>query len=247
MKNITTNEVIDWAKQFLAKADEELTQDEVKEQKKYASLVQTPEYKTFLSKMLDESSQIRDNSKLNKRVRQIIKEYGVPDFFSASDQFLLKLYMLCGYWFPAIAMPIFKQKLRAETTKIIIAEERPKLTKHLEGRWNSKIGQNVNLLGEVVLGDGEARHRYAHYLEALEEPDINYISIKISGIYAQIHPLSYEQNKKELCEMVAAVYQKAIDNTYIGHNGEKRAKFVNLDMEEYKDAHLTMAINLLAW
>ena len=242
MKNITTNEVIDWAKQFLAKADEELTHDEVKEQKKYASLVQTPEYKTFLSKMLDESSQIRDNSKLNKRVRQIIKEYGVPDFFSASDQFLLKLYMFCGYWFPSIAMPIFKKKLRAETTKIIIAEERPKLTKHLEGRWNSQIGQNVNLLGEVVLGDGEARHRYEHYLEALEEPDINYISIKISGIYAQIHPLSYEQNKKELCEMVASVYQKAIDNSYTDHNGEKRAKFVNLDMEEYKDAHLTMDV-----
>lgn len=242
MEKITTNEVIEWAKQFLAKAGEELTADEVKEQKKYASLVQTPEYKTFLSRMLDESSQIRDNSKLNKRVRQIIKEYGVPDFFSSSDQFLLKLYMLCGYWFPWIAMPIFKQKLRAETTKIIIAEERPKLTKHLEGRWNSNIGQNVNLLGEVVLGDGEARHRYDHYLEALDEPDINYISIKISGIYAQIHPLSYEQNKKELCEMVASIYQKAIDNTYTDHDGKVRAKFVNLDMEEYKDAHLTLDI-----
>ncbi|MDR2918718.1 MAG: bifunctional proline dehydrogenase/L-glutamate gamma-semialdehyde dehydrogenase [Tannerella sp.] len=242
MEMITTNEVIEWAKQFLAKAGEELTADEVKEQKKYASLVQTPEYKTFLSRMLDESSQIRDNSKLNKRVRQIIQEYGVPDFFSSSDQFLLKLYMLCGYWFPSIAMPIFKQKLRAETTKIIIAEERPKLTKHLEGRWNSNIGQNVNLLGEVVLGDGEARHRYEHYLEALNEPDINYISIKISGIYAQIHPLSYEQNKKELCEMVASIYQKAMDNTYTDHDGKTRSKFVNLDMEEYKDAHLTLDI-----
>ncbi len=242
MKNITTNEVIDWAKQFLAKADEELTPDEVKEQKKYASLVQTPEYKTFLSRMLDESSQIRDNSKLNKRVRQIIKEYGIPDFFGGGDRFLLQLYMMGGYWFPSIAMPIFKQKLRAETKKIIIAEERPKLTKHLEGRWNSRIGQNVNLLGEVVLGDGEARHRYEHYLKALEEPDINYISIKISGIYAQIHPLSYQQNKKDLCDMVAAVYQKAVDHTYTDHNGKKRAKFVNLDMEEYKDAHLTMDV-----
>ncbi|MDR0394875.1 MAG: bifunctional proline dehydrogenase/L-glutamate gamma-semialdehyde dehydrogenase, partial [Tannerella sp.] len=233
---------IDWAKQFLAQADEELTHDEVKEQKKYASLVQTPEYKTFLSRMLDESSQIRDNGKLNKRVRRIIKEYGVPDFFSLPDRFLLHLYMLGGYWFPSIAMPIFKRKLRAETTKIIIAEERPQLTKHLEERWNRNIGQNVNLLGEVVLGDGEARHRYEHYMEALEEPDINYISIKISGIYAQIHPLSYEQNKRELVEMVAAIYRKAMVNTYTDYDGKKRAKFVNLDMEEYKDTHLTMDV-----
>ena len=239
---VTENEVYDWAKHFLAKADEELTKDEVKEQKKYASLVQTPEYKTFLTRMLDESSQIRDNGRLNKRVRQIIREYGIPDFFSIGDRLLIRLYMMGGFLFPAIGMPIFKKKLRAETKKIIIAEERPKLTKHLERRWNSRIGQNVNLLGEVVLGDEEARRRYEHYLKALEEPDIHYISIKISGIYAQIQPLSYAQNKKDLCDMVAAVYQKAIDNPYTDNDGQQRAKFVNLDMEEYKDAHLTMDV-----
>ncbi|MDH8700764.1 RHH-type proline utilization regulon transcriptional repressor/proline dehydrogenase/delta 1-pyrroline-5-carboxylate dehydrogenase [Dysgonomonadaceae bacterium PH5-43] len=241
-KKVTTQEVVEWAKQFLEKADKELTPSEVKEQKKYASLVQTPEYKTFLSKMLDESSQIRDNVKLNKRVKQLIEEYGVPDFFNSFDQMLLKAYMGVGFLFPHIAMPIFKQKLRNETRKIIIAEERPKLTKHLAGRWNSNIGQNVNLLGEVVLGDGEANNRYLHYLEALEEPDINYISIKLSGIYAQIRALSYEENKKELCDMVAAVYQKAIDNPYTEKDGTKRAKFVNLDMEEYKDSELTIDV-----
>jgi RHH-type proline utilization regulon transcriptional repressor/proline dehydrogenase/delta 1-pyrroline-5-carboxylate dehydrogenase len=239
---VSTTEVIEWAKQFLAKADQELTPEEVKEQKKFASLVQTPEYKTFLSKMLDESSQIRDNAKLNKRVRQLIKEYGIPDFFGSFDQLLIRAYLLGGFLFPAIAMPIFKSKLRKETDKIIISEERPKLTKHLEGRWNSKIGQNVNLLGEVVLGDEEAKHRYLHYLEALEEPDINYISIKLSGIYAQIHSLSYERNKEELCDKVASIYQKAMDFPYTDPNGKKQAKFVNLDMEEYKDSELTLDV-----
>ncbi|MDR0698636.1 MAG: bifunctional proline dehydrogenase/L-glutamate gamma-semialdehyde dehydrogenase [Tannerella sp.] len=244
MANVTVEDVLDWARLFLAKADEELTKDEIKEQKKYASLVQTPEYKTFLSQMLDESSQIRDNRKLNKRTLRIVKKYGIPDFFSVSDRFLLRLYKLGGHWFPAVAMPIFKKKLRAETTKMIIAEERPKLTRHLAERRESNIGQNVNLLGEVVLGDGEARNRYEHYLEALKEPDIHYISIKISGIYAQIRPLSYEQNKTELCEMVAAIYRKAMEYPYTDREGRTRAKFVNLDMEEYKDTHLTMDVFL---
>ncbi|MDR2774742.1 MAG: bifunctional proline dehydrogenase/L-glutamate gamma-semialdehyde dehydrogenase [Tannerella sp.] len=244
MENVTVKDVLYWARQFLAKADEELTQDEIKEQKKYASLVQTPEYKTFLSQMLDESSQIRDSRKLNKRVRRIIEKYGIPDFFSASERFLLRLYMMGGYLFPTVAMPVFKKKLRAETTKIIIAGERPKLTRHLAERRESNIGQNVNLLGEVVLGDAEARNRYEHYLEALTEPDIHYISIKISGIYARIHPLSYERNKAELCEMVAAIYRKAMTCPYTDNEGHTRAKFVNLDMEEYKDAHLTMDVFL---
>jgi RHH-type proline utilization regulon transcriptional repressor/proline dehydrogenase/delta 1-pyrroline-5-carboxylate dehydrogenase len=242
MIQITTTDVIEWAKNFLKNADSELTLEEVKEQKKFASLVQTPQYKTFLSRMLDESSQIRDNRRLNRRVKQLLKEYGIPDFFNSSDRFLIKLYLIGGYLFPFIAMPIFKSKLRSETNKIIIAEERPKLTKHLEQRKQSQIGQNVNLLGEVVLGDGEAEHRYKHYLKALEEPDINYISIKLSGIYAQIHALSYEQNKKELSDLVASVYQKAIDNPYTNVQGQKQAKFVNLDMEEYKDTELTLEV-----
>ncbi|MDR1525770.1 MAG: bifunctional proline dehydrogenase/L-glutamate gamma-semialdehyde dehydrogenase, partial [Tannerella sp.] len=79
-------------------------------------------------------------------------------------------------------------------------------------------------------------------LKALEEPDINYISIKISGIYARIHPLSYEQNKKELCNMVAAIYRKAMEQTFTGYEGSRHARFVNLDMEEYKDTYLTMDV-----
>ena len=239
MSQVTSSSVVEWAKDFLNKAKSELTPEEVKEQKKFASLVQTPEYKTFLSKMLDESSQIRNNSKLNKRVRQIIREYGIPDFFSPGDRFLIRLYMAGGYLFPSIAMPIFKSKLRSETDKIIISEERPRLTQHLAGRWQNNIGQNVNLLGEVVLGDAEARHRYEHYLEALEMPDVNYISIKLSGIYAQIKSLSYEQNKRELIEMVSAIYRKAMQQTYTNHEGKQTYKFVNLDMEEYKDMELT--------
>lgn len=242
MEKITTSEVLDWAKQFLDKAEKELTAEEVKEQKKFASLVQTPSSKTLLSKMLDESSQIRDNSKLVKRMTLLIKEYGIPDFFNSFDRFQLQLFMNFGFLAPNIAMPLFNQRLRKETNKIIISEERPALTSHLSNRWKNKIGQNVNLLGEVVLGDGEARKRYEHYLEALKKPDINYISIKLSGIYAQIHSLSYEQNKKELCELVATIYQQAIDNPYTDQGGTSKPKFVNLDMEEYKDMDLTLDV-----
>lgn len=242
MEDISTSEVLKWAEQFLKEAKKELTAEEVKEQHKYASLIQRPANKVLLSKMLDESSQIRDNKKLSKRIKLLLDKYGVPDFFSASDRLLLQLFSGIGYHFYGIAMPIFKSRLRQETDKIIIAEERPTLTRHLAQRWESQIGQNINLLGEVVLGNAEADHRYQHYLDALKEPDINYISIKISGIYAQIHPLSYEKSKTELCKRISTIYQQAIDYPYTDIKGNKRAKFVNLDMEEYKDAELTLDV-----
>ena len=242
MEKITTNEVIDWGKQFLDKSEKEITAAELKEQKKYAILIQNPGDKVLLSKLLDESSQIRDNKKLALRMKVLIERYGVPQFFSSSDAYLLKLFTAFGYWFDFIAVPVFKKRLRSDTSNVIINEKASFLNKHLNTRREQQIGQNVNLLGEVVLGDGEANHRYEHYLEALKDPRINYISIKISGIYAQINALNYEQNKIDLCERLARIYQQAIDFPYTDEKGNKSAKFVNLDMEEYKDTELTLDV-----
>jgi RHH-type transcriptional regulator, proline utilization regulon repressor / proline dehydrogenase / delta 1-pyrroline-5-carboxylate dehydrogenase len=56
MEKISTKEVLDWAKDFLTKSEKEISADELKEQKKYAILIQNPNDKTLLSKMLDETS-----------------------------------------------------------------------------------------------------------------------------------------------------------------------------------------------
>jgi RHH-type proline utilization regulon transcriptional repressor/proline dehydrogenase/delta 1-pyrroline-5-carboxylate dehydrogenase len=242
MEKISTTEVLDWAKDFLEKSEKEITTDELKEQKKYAILIQNPNDKTLLSKMLDESSQIHDNRKLARRMKLLIERYGVPQFFSSTDAFLLKLFTAFGYWFDFISVPIFKQRLRSDTSKVIINEKPSLLNHHLTERRKQHIGQNVNLLGEVVLGNGEADHRYNHYLEALKDPQINYISIKISGIYAQINPLNYENNKLELFDRLTMIYQRSIDYPYTDEHGNTSPKFINLDMEEYKDTELTLDV-----
>jgi len=242
MERISTTEVLDWAKDFLSKSEKEISPDELKEQKKYAILIQNPNDKTLLSKLLDESSQIHDNRKLARRMKLLIEKYGVPEFFSSSDAVMLKLFTTFGYWFDFIAVPIFKQRLRNDTSKVIINEKPSFLNHHLSERRKQNIGQNVNLLGEVVLGDGEASKRYNHYLDALKDPQINYISIKISGIYAQINALNYAKNKLELCERLTCIYQQSIDFPFIDEQGAAHSKFVNLDMEEYKDAELTLDV-----
>ncbi len=242
MSKITEQQVHQWVVALHDQCDAALTKKERDEQHKYATLVQRPGDKIFLSRLLDESSQIRDNKLLARRIKELIRQYGVPEFFSTGDKFLLRAYNAFGYLFHPIAIPIFKKRLRTETDTVIIHEERPILTGHLKERDTQHIGQNVNLLGEVVLGDQEADNRYRHYLKALEEPDINYISIKISGIYAQIHPLNFKQSRQDLIDRLTAIYQKAIDFPYVDEHGVSTPKFVNLDMEEYKDAHLTLDV-----
>ncbi|OIP81536.1 MAG: proline dehydrogenase [Porphyromonadaceae bacterium CG2_30_38_12] len=239
---IEPTEVIAWGKSFLKQSEQEITPEELKEQKKYAILIENPSDKALLSRMLDESSQIKNNKKLARRMKLLIERYGVPKFFGKSDAFLLRLFTSVGFWFDFLSVPIFKNRLRADTSNVIINEAPQVLNSHLNKRRAQQIGQNVNLLGEVVLGDGEAKHRFEHYLQALKDPRINYISIKISGIYAQINALNYAQNKTDLCALIAQIYQQAIDFPYTDEQGYVSAKFVNLDMEEYKDAELTLDV-----
>lgn len=238
----TIAEVQEWVLKLYNTCEQTITDEERREQHKYAVMVQRPQDKRFLVKMLDESSQIRDRKKLAARIKTLIDRYGVPQFLNKRDAFLFKMYQSFGHHFDFIAIPIIKKRLRMDTAKVILDEARPKLTEHLSERSKQNIGQNVNLLGEVVLGNSEADHRYFHYLESLEAPDINYISVKISGIYAQTHALNYEESFPELVRRMSALYQKAIDFPYVDGNGVKHAKFVNLDMEEYKDSHFTLRL-----
>ena len=238
----TIAEVHEWVLKLHDICEQTITQEERKEQQKYAIMVQNPQDKRFLVKMLDESSQIRDQKKLAKRIKKLIDQYGIPKFLNKQDAFLFKMYQLFAHHFDFISIPIIKKRLRLDTSKVIIDEKRPELTNHLAIRSKEKIGQNVNLLGEVVLGNQEADYRYFHYLEALEYPDINYISVKISGIYAQTHALNYEESFPELVNRMSVLYQKAIDNPYIDDKGVKHPKFINLDMEEYKDSHFTLRL-----
>ncbi|MBO4592949.1 MAG: bifunctional proline dehydrogenase/L-glutamate gamma-semialdehyde dehydrogenase [Bacteroidaceae bacterium] len=240
----TVNEVFSWMRKLYDESYAGLTRTEKNEQHMYGTMVTTPSDKKFIVRMLDETSQVRDKQKLARRVKDLIDQYGIPKFLSTSDHALFWMYQKFAYLplFNWAAVPIVKWRLRRDTSRVIIDAARPKLTKHLATRFQEDIGQNVNLLGEVVVGDGEADKRYYSYLEALKEPDINYISVKISGIYAQTHALNYKESIPELMRRMSELYQTAIDYPYVDHEGNKRAKFVNLDMEEYKDAHLTMKV-----
>ena len=241
MVTVTKKEVHERVMTLYNACEAQLTDVERKEQEKYADMVQNHDDKIFLCKMLDETSQIRDNKKLAKRIMELVKEYGIPKFFNARDRFLFQVFMLTGNlpFVPDIAIPIIKWRTRKDTATVCLDAEETALDRHLKNRKEQEVGQNVNLLGEVVLGDKEADKRFYSYLDALENPEINYISVKISGIYAQTHALNYEEAFPELVRRMTMLYQKAIDFPYTDKHGVTKAKFINLDMEEYKDFHMT--------
>ena len=131
MEKPTIQEVETWLMKLYTTSQESSTPAERREQNMYATMVEKPSDKKFLVKMLDESSQIRDDRKLAKRIKVLIDEYGVPEFLNARDRLLFKIYQSFGYHFYPIAIPIIKKRLRMDTSRVILDAARPALTKHL--------------------------------------------------------------------------------------------------------------------
>ena len=151
----------------------------------------------------------------------------------------LYFFKILGQQFSSVLVPIAIYTLRKETSSVIIPGEKRYLTRHIKKRREQKVRLNLNHLGEAILGEEEAMHRLSIYLKDLDNPLIDYVSIKISTIYSQINLLSYNKTLDDVAERLRELYRAAMKNPTTLPDGRKSSKFVNLDMEEYRDLHLT--------
>ncbi|WP_260464992.1 bifunctional proline dehydrogenase/L-glutamate gamma-semialdehyde dehydrogenase [Arachnia propionica] len=91
---------------------------------------------------------------------------------------------------------------------------------------------NVNLLGEAVLGDEHAHGRLQRTIDLLSRDDVDYVSIKVSSVTGPHSPWAHEATVEESMTRLRPLMSLA----------ERTGKLVNLDMEEYRDLHLTLEV-----
>ena len=91
---------------------------------------------------------------------------------------------------------------------------------------------NVNLLGEAVLGEKEAAHRLAEVSRLVTRDDVDYVSIKVSAVTGPHNPWGFEEVVAHGVRALLPLYRLARDH----------GTFLNLDMEDYKDLDLTIAV-----
>ena len=136
-------------------------------------------------------------------------------------------------------MPLVKSKMRAETANVILPAEEEVLNPHLSARRDAGLRMNLNFLGEALLGEDEAQRRLEGYLAALQNPEVESISVKVSTIFSQINSLAFEHTVSILCDRLELLFREASKMKYRHADGTEVGKFVYLDMEEYKDMAVT--------
>ena len=129
--------------------------------------------------------------------------------------------------------------MHQETANVILPAERDMLTRHLEQRRLEGVRMNVNFLGEALLGEQEARRRLKAYLKALQYPEIEVISVKISTIFSQISSLTRRHTISIRCDRLEHLYRDAAKMKFTRADDVEIAKLVYLDMEEYRDMSIT--------
>ena len=93
----TIQEVFAWMRKLYDESYSGLTSIEKNEQHMYGTMVTTPSDKKFIVRMLDETSQIRDTQKLARRVKELIDQYGIPQFLDKGDHALFWMYQKFAY------------------------------------------------------------------------------------------------------------------------------------------------------
>lgn len=133
--------------------------------------------------------------------------------------------------FPRIVVPAVRARVQAEMSGVVLPASRRSLRRHARRRHAQGIQLNLNVLGEAVLGETEARRRLGQVLDVLAEPAVDYVSVKISAICSQLDVLAFDTEVDRIAGRLRELYRAA-----------RPAKFVNLDMEEYRDLELTTAV-----
>jgi RHH-type transcriptional regulator, proline utilization regulon repressor / proline dehydrogenase / delta 1-pyrroline-5-carboxylate dehydrogenase len=209
---------------------------------KMNKMLEHPKDKALLIELMDQSFRCKSNARVADQICFLLQKHGMASFFTTKDRMLLWLFENIGKFLPDLSVPMFVNQIRDDTQTVVIKGEEKPFNEHLVKRKQEGTRVNINLIGEVVLGEQEAQERIEKYLKALKNPNIDYISIKISTIYSQINALNFENTVNILVEKLSKIYAQAKKYPYIAPDGTQSNKFINLDMEEYRDLAITVAV-----
>ena len=142
---------------------------------------------------------------------------------------------------PAPTVPIARTVLREMVGHLIVDARPARLGPAIAKLRATGARLNLNLLGEAVLGEDEAQRRLDGIHELIRRDDVDYVSVKVSAVMSRISMWAFDEVVEQVAERLLPLYLTAAgvaaDSTAGSH-----PTFINLDMEEYRDLDLTIAV-----
>ena len=232
---------VELAEALLREARAGQTPDERGRAERLARLMEDPAGKELTIALTDQAFRSRRPERIADQLHYLLERYGAPRFMEWWERIGLTVGALMGQYLPSLVVPPIVARLRHETESLILPGEDADLRRYLAERRADGIRLNLNQLGEAILGEAEAARRLEAYLALLARDDVEYISVKVSSVSSQIDLTAFRHTVEVVKERLRTLYRQAQRHHYRHTDGRVTPKFVNLDMEEYRDLDLTVA------
>ncbi|GAC1381710.1 MAG: bifunctional proline dehydrogenase/L-glutamate gamma-semialdehyde dehydrogenase [Marmoricola sp.] len=157
-----------------------------------------------------------------------------PRFLPWHQRAALRFGAFLSGFAPWLVIPVARRVLRRMVGHLLIDATDSRLGAQIERIKARGVKLNINLLGEAVLGEAEANRRLDGTRRLLARPDVDYVSIKVSSPVAPHSPWRYDEAVEHVIERLLPLYRYAAS--------QDSAKFINLDMEEYRDLDITLDV-----
>jgi RHH-type proline utilization regulon transcriptional repressor/proline dehydrogenase/delta 1-pyrroline-5-carboxylate dehydrogenase len=239
---VEVQQALQLAEELCRRSHQLQTSQERRQQGELDRMIRSPHDKATLMQLTDQAFRSQRPRRSADQMIHILDVQGIPRFFGAIDRTLLYGFQSFGSYLPSVAMPFAKERMRHETANVVLPAEPEHLHNHLRARWSEGVRMNINFLGEALLGEHEAEQRLHRYLAALQQPEIEVLSVKISTIYSQISPLARRHTIDILCDRLEILFRAAARNQFVRPDGSTVSKMVYLDMEEYRDKDITAEV-----
>ncbi|MDR1635473.1 MAG: proline dehydrogenase family protein [Bifidobacteriaceae bacterium] len=196
-----------------------------------AELLKDPAGLGFATRFIDGVIRPEDSAVAGAVLAQIAPQ--TPAFVPAPLRAAVKLGAAVAPALPTLVVPIARRVLREMVDHLVIDATSRRLGPVLaKFKGDGAIKANINLLGEAVLGDKEAAARLDGTIRLLSRPDVDYVSIKVSSAVAPHATWAFGETVADVAAKLRPLFEVAL----------AEGKFVNLDMEEYHDLDMTVAV-----
>ncbi|MDY6996318.1 MAG: proline dehydrogenase family protein [Actinomycetota bacterium] len=157
-----------------------------------------------------------------------------PRFLPWHLRLLIRLGAALSVLAPGIVIPVARRALREMVGHLLVDATDARLGRSIRRIRRRGVGLNINLLGEAVLGRREAARRLEGTERLLARPDVDYVSIKVSASVPPHSPWAFDEAVDHIEASLLPLFTQAATSP--------TPKFINLDMEEYRDLELTTAV-----
>ena len=226
---------VDLVRTWLLRAQENQRKNTQKNpaEDRLAAVLQDPNGLEFTVGFVDRVVRTEDTKAAAKALQDIARL--TPQSMPATDRAQIQAGTALSGVLPSVVVPAARTRLRQMVGHMVVDARPGPFGKSVKALRLHGHRLNINLLGEEVLGEDEAKKHLADAEGLLRREDVDYVSLKVSSVVPQLSHWGFDRTAERVVERLLPLYETAATK------GTGKM-FINLDMEVYSDLELTIEV-----